>query len=115
MFDNIDNVTVKRVYRGTHQCVEITIKSKSKLSFTFLYDSWLNGHRKDLCNVFYADYPIYEYSGNVIKLSKIVKNLLYKEIGLPILSYKALGEAASKLIQLTSQLREVSYILIFLI
>lgn len=115
MFDNIDNVTVKRVYRGTHQCVEITIKSKSKLSFTFLYDSWLNGHRKDLCNVFYADYPIYEYSGNVIKLSKIVKNLLYKEIGLPILSYKELGEAASKLIQLTSQLREVSYILIFLI
>ena len=68
MFANIDKVTVKKLMKGNHKCVEITITSKAKLSFVFLYDSWLNSHRKGECNVFYANKPVYYILSDRIQL-----------------------------------------------
>ncbi len=94
MFANIDKVTVKKLMKGNHKCVEITITSKSKLSFVFLYDSWLNSHRKGECNIFYADKPVYEINGKFIGFNQTVRKMLYQKIGLPELTTKELGEAA---------------------
>lgn len=94
MFANIDKVTVKKLMKGNHKCVEITITSKSKLSFVFLYDSWLNSHRKGECNIFYADKPVYEINGKLIGFNRTVRMMLYQKIGLPELTTKELGEAA---------------------
>lgn len=94
MFANIDKVTVKKLMKGNHKCVEITITSKSKLSFVFLYDSWLNAHRKGECNIFYADKPVYEINGKFIGFNQTVRKMLYQKIGLPELTTKELGEAA---------------------
>ena len=94
MFANIDKVTVKKLMKGNHKCVEITITSKSKLSFVFLYDSWLNSHRKGECNIFYADKPVYEINGKLIGFNRTVRKMLYQKIGLPELTTKELGEAA---------------------
>lgn len=94
MFANIDKVTVKKLMKGNHKCVEITITSKAKLSFVFLYDSWLNSHRKGECNVFYADKPVYEIDGQVIRLNQTVRKMIYQKIGLPELTDEELGKAA---------------------
>lgn len=94
MFASIDKVTVKKLMKGNHKCVEITITSKSKLSFVFLYDSWLNSHRKGECNIFYADKPVYEINGKLIGFNRTVRMMLYQKIGLPELTTKELGEAA---------------------
>lgn len=94
MFANIDKVTVKKLMKGNHKCVEITITSKSKLTFVFLYDSWLNSHRKGECNIFYADKPVYEINGNFIGFSQTVRKMLYQKIGLPELTDEELGRAA---------------------
>lgn len=94
MFANIDKVTVKKLMKGNHKCVEITITSKAKLSFVFLYDSWLNSHRKGECNVFYANKPVYYIDGHIIRQNPTVRNMLYQKIGLPELTNKEIGEAA---------------------
>lgn len=94
MFANIDKVTVKKLMKGNHKCVEITITSKSKLSFVFLYDSWLNSHRKGECNIFYADKPVYEVNGKFVGFNQTVRKMLYQKIGLPELTNIELGEAA---------------------
>lgn len=94
MFANIGKVTVKELIKGNHKCVEITITSKSKLSFVFLYDSWLNLHRKGECNIFYADKPVYEINGKLIGFNRTVRKMLYQKIGLQDLTTKELGEAA---------------------
>lgn len=99
MFANIDKVTVKKLMKGNHKCVEITITSKAKLSFVFLYDTWLNSHRKGECNLFYEDKPVYEIDGQVINQTNVVKQMLYQKIGLPELTYKELGEAAARYAQ----------------
>ena len=99
MFNRIDKVTVKRVMDGKHKCVEITITSKTKLSFVFLYDSWLNAHRKGECNLFYENKPVYEINGNSIKLNDEVRKMLYQKIGLPELTDRELGEAAARYAQ----------------
>lgn len=80
--------------KGNHKCVEITITSKSRLSFVFLYDFWLNSHRKGECNIFYADKPVYEVNGNFIGFNQTVRKMLYQKIGLPELTTIELGEAA---------------------
>ncbi len=94
MFMHIDKVTVKKLMKGNHKCVEINITSKSGLSFVFLYDSWLNSHRKGECNIFYADKPVYEVNGKFIGFNQTVRKMLYQKIGLPELTTKELGEAA---------------------
>ena len=94
MFANIDKVTVKKLMKGNHKCVEITITSKAKLSFVFLYDSWLNSHRKGECNVFYANKPVYYIDGHIIRQNPTVRNMLYQKIGLPELTNEEIGEAA---------------------
>lgn len=94
MFNHIDKVTVNRVMKGNHKCVEITITSKTKLTFVFLYDSWLNAHRKGECNLFYEDKPVYEIDGAIIRQNEGVQKMLYQKIGLPELTSKELGEAA---------------------
>ena len=94
MFANIDKVTVKKLMKGNHKCVEITITSKAKLSFVFLYDSWLNSHRKGECNIFYADKPVYEVNGKFVGFNQTVRKMLYQKIGLPELTNIELGEAA---------------------
>ena len=94
MFANIGKVTVKKLMKGNHKCVEITITSKAKLSFVFLYDSWLNSHRKGECNVFYANKPVYYIDGHIIRQNPTVRNMLYQKIGLPELSNEEIGEAA---------------------
>lgn len=94
MFMHIDKITVKRMVKNKHKCVEITINSKTKLSFVFIYDVWLNTYRKGECNIFYEDKPLYEINENVIKLNNAVRNMLYQKIGLPILSHNELGKLA---------------------
>ena len=94
MFNHIDKVTVNRVMKGNHKCVEITITSKTKLTFVFLYDSWLNAHRKGECNLFYEDKPVYEIDGAILRQNEGVQKMLYQKIGLPELTSKELGEAA---------------------
>lgn len=94
MFNHIDKVTVNRVMKGNHKCVEITITSKTKLTFVFLYDSWLNAHRKGECNLFYENKPVYEIDGAIIRQNKAVRKMLYQKIGLPELTSRELGEAA---------------------
>ena len=94
MFNHIDKVTVNRVMKGNHKCVEITITSKTKLTFVFLYDSWLNSHRKGECNVFYANKPVYYIDGHIIRQNPTVRNMLYQKIGLPELTNEEIGEAA---------------------
>ena len=94
MFNHIDKVTVNRVMKGNHKCVEITITSKTKLTFVFLYDSWLNSHRKGECNLFYEDKPVYEIDGAIIRQNKAVRKMFYQKIGLPELTSRELGEAA---------------------
>lgn len=96
MFMHIEKITIKKVMKGKHKCVEITITSKSGLSFVFLYDTWLNSHRKGECNLFYEDKPVYEIYGQVITQTNVVKQMLYQKIGLPELTYKELGEAADR-------------------
>lgn len=96
MFMHIEKVTIKKVMKGKHKCVEITIISKSGLSFVFLYDTWLNSHRKGECNLFYENKPVYEIDGQVITQTNVVKQMLYQKIGLPELTYKELGEAADR-------------------
>lgn len=66
----------------------------SNLSFIFLYDSWLNSHRKGECNIFYADKPAYETNGKFVGFSQTARKLLYQKIGLPELTNIELGEAA---------------------
>lgn len=104
MFANIDKVTVKKLMKGNHKCVEITITSKSKLSFVFLYDSWLNSHRKGECNIFYADKPVYEISGKFIGQNPTVRQMLYQKIGLPELTNEEIGEAAIRYAKLPAPL-----------
>ena len=94
MFNHIDKVTVNRVMKGNHKCVEITITSKTKLTFVFLYDSWLNSHRKGECNVFYANKPVYYIDGHIIRQNPTVRNMLYQKIGLPELTNEEIGKAA---------------------
>ena len=94
MFNHIDKVTVNRVMKGNHKCVEITITSKTKLTFVFLYDSWLNAHRKGECNLFYENKPVYEIDGAIIRQNKAVRKMFYQKIGLPELTSRELGEAA---------------------
>lgn len=96
MFMHIEKVTIKKVMKGKHKCVEITIISKSGLSFVFLYDTWLNSHRKGECNLFYENKPVYEIDGQVINQTNVVRQMLYQKIGLPELTYKELGEAADR-------------------
>ena len=93
MFDNINNITVKRLMKGNHKCVEITINSKSNISFIFVYDTWLNTHRKSECNVFYEGLPVYNIDGGLIKLNGVVMDSLYSKIGLPLLTDSELGKA----------------------
>lgn len=102
MFMHIEKVTIKKVMKGKHKCVEITIISKSGLSFVFLYDIWLNSHRKGECNLIYEDKPVYEIYGQVVTQTNVVKQMLYQKIGLPELTYKELGEAADRYAQSTN-------------
>lgn len=96
MFMHIDKITVNKLMKGNHKCIEITITSKSGLSFLFLYDSWINSHRKDECNLFYEGKPVYELDGHITKLNQTVRKMLYQKIGLPVLTTKELGEAAAR-------------------
>ena len=96
MFMHIEKVTAKKVMLGNHKGVEITIIAKSGLSFVFFYDVWLSSFRKGECNTFYEDKPLYEVNGFIKTINTKVQNMIYEKIGLPLLSYKELGEAAAE-------------------
>lgn len=101
MFTHIEKASVRQFKEGKHKLYEITIESKSGLSFVFVYDSWLNSHRKGECNIFYDDKPLYFVSGNFRNYNSEVIKLVKAKIGLPELSSRELGEAAISYIERT--------------
>ena len=94
MFTHIEKASVSQYKEGKHKLYEITIESKSGLSFVFIYDSWLNSHRKGECNIFYDDKPLYFIKGDIRMYNSKVIKLVKAKIGLPDLTTQQLGEAA---------------------
>lgn len=94
MFMHIEKASVSQYKEGKHKLYEITIESKSGLSFVFVYDSWINSHRKGECNIFYEDKPMYFINGNIREYNSEVIKLVETKIGLPDLTSKELGGAA---------------------
>lgn len=94
MFQHIERVSLREFKEGKHTCIEITITAKSGVSFVFVYDTWLNCHRKEECCIFYDNKPLYSKDGAVISLMQDVLNDIDAKAGLPILTNVELGEAA---------------------
>lgn len=99
MFTHIEKASIKKFMEGKHKCTEITIISKSGLTFTFVYDTWLNAHRKGECNVFYEEKPMYFIDGNIISLNSEVIKMVKDKIGLLDYTNEELGNAAKKFIK----------------
>ena len=101
MFDNISGIYLQRFDEGKHHCLNITIISKEGKEFAFVYDMWLNNHRKGECCIFYNSKPLYLRNGNVIELNPKVMNQIEKKCGLPVLDNKDLGKAAKRFAERT--------------
>lgn len=99
MFTHIEKASIKKFMEGKHKCTEITIISKSWLTFTFVYDTWLNAHRKGECNVFYEEKPMYFIDGNIISLNSEFIKMVKDKIGLPDYTNEELGNTAKKFIK----------------
>ena len=95
MFTHIEKASISQYKEGTHKCYEITIESKSGLRFVFVYDSWINSHKKGECNIFYEGKPLYFIEGSLRVLNSGVVELVKKKIGLPEYTTKELGDAAA--------------------
>lgn len=96
MFTHIERASISQFYEGTHKCYEITIVSKSGLSFVFIYDSWVNSHKKGECNLFYEGlpFPLYKVNGHTIEFNLETMKMIDEKVGLPTLNNTELGEAA---------------------
>ena len=99
MFTHIEKATIERFMEGNHKCNKIGIYSKSGLYFEFVYDTWLNSHRKGECCIFYENKPMYLISGDIVILNKDVVKLVKAKIGLPDLSNEELGKATRNYIK----------------
>ena len=99
MFTHIEKATIEKFMDGKHKCTEITIVAKSGLTFTFIYDTWLNSHRKGECNIFYEGKPLYLINGDIVVLNKEVVQMVKDKIGLPLLTDEELDKATSNYIQ----------------
>lgn len=99
MFTHIEKATIEKFMDGKHKCTEITIVAKSGLTFTFIYDTWLNSHRKGECNIFYEGKPLYLINGDIVVLNKEVVQMVKDKIGLPLLTDEELDKATRNYIQ----------------
>jgi hypothetical protein len=94
MFQHIECISLREFKDGKHVCIEITILANNGVSFVFVYDTWLNCHRKNECCIFYKGMPLYFKDGAVYTLNKAVMDDIEVKAGLPILSNQELGVAA---------------------
>ena len=94
MFQHIDRASIREFKEGKHTCIEITITAKTGADFVFVYDTWLNCHRKEECCVFYEGKPLYSKDGAITTLMKDVMDEIEQKAGLPILTNEELGIAA---------------------
>ena len=68
MFQHIDRASIIEFKEGKHTCIEITITAKAGAEFVFVYDTWLNCHRKEECCIFYDGKPLYSKDGAITTL-----------------------------------------------
>lgn len=94
MFQHIERISLREFKDGKHTCTEITILAKNGVSFVFVYDTWLNCHRKEECCIFYNGKPLYSKDGAIYTLNKSVMDEIEVKAGLPILTDRELGIAA---------------------
>ena len=94
MFQHIERISLREFKDGKHVCTEITILAKNGVSFVFVYDTWLNCHRKEECCIFYNGKPLYSKNGAIYTLCKSVMDEIEVKAGLPILTERELGIAA---------------------
>ena len=66
MVKHIKDVRLQRFMDGKHKCIEITVNAVNGLQFVFVYDTWLNNHRKQ------ESYPIFlKHEGKLLPLRHI--------------------------------------------
>ena len=94
MFQHIDRVSLREFKEGKHTCIEITITAKTGAEFVFVYDTWLNCHRKEECCIFYEGKPLYSKDAAITTLMEDVMNEIDQKAVLPLLTNEELGIAA---------------------
>lgn len=99
MFQHIKDVRLKRFDEGRHKCIEITVNAENGLQFVFVYDTWLNNHRKK------ESYPTFlKYGDKLLPLRCIegdeavenaeITEAMEKLVELPKLTPKEMADAS---------------------